>query len=510
MSDDEIVALLMSHEELKQQHEEQRQQLEWFKRQLFGSKSERRLLPENVRQLALGEALRPSEDAHTTTTTVREHRRVTSTPRADEETALRFDPSVPVEIIDVPNPEIQGKEHEYRLVGEKTTDRLAQRPGSYVVLRYQRKVYKHKDTDEFSCPPAPPAVLDKSFADVSFLAGMVIDKFRYHLPLYRQHQRLAAAGISIGRSTLTSFVQRVADLLEPIYRAQLASIVSSQVLTMDETPIRAGRKAKGKMKTGYFWPIYGDKDEIAFPFSPSRALAVVEEALQEFCGVLQTDGFKVYDLFVQRTYGVVHAQCWSHTRRLFVEAESMEPKLAGEALDRIGALYAQETLIRDRRLVDEKKLLYRAEQCKPLVDQFFAWLATVLHEQLLLPTSPFTKAAAYAVEREAALRVFLEYPDVAVDTNHLEREIRPIAVGRKNWLFCWTEVGAEDVGIIHSLLATCRLQGVDPYTYLVDVLQRVATHPAREVTLLTPRLWKQHFAREPMRSDLGRGQTRAE
>jgi transposase len=149
-------------------------------------------------------------------------------------------------------------------------------------------------------------------------------------------------------------------------------------------------------------------------------------------------------------------------------------------------------------------LAYRGEYAKPIVDTFFAWLERTLREQLLLPTNPFTKAAQYALEREAALRVFLEYPNVPLDTNHLEREIRAIAMGRKSWLFCWTEIGARYVGIVQSLIASCRLQGVDPYVYLVDVLQRIDTHPAFDVHLLTPRLWKQHFAATPLRSDLDR------
>jgi transposase len=123
---------------------------------------------------------------------------------------------------------------------------------------------------------------------------------------------------------------------------------------------------------------------------------------------------------------------------------------------------------------------------------------------VLLPTNPFTHAARYALEREPALRVFLDYPHVPLDTNPLEREIRASALGRRNWLCCWTEVGAQYVGMVQSLLASCRLQGVDPYVYLVDVLQRLDTHPAFEVHLLTPRLWKPHFAENPLRSDLDR------
>ncbi len=159
-------------------------------------------------------------------------------------------------------------------------------------------------------------------------------------------------------------------------------------------------------------------------------------------------------------------------------------------------------MLRHQGLEDEAKLAYRAEFAKPRVEAFFTWLQQTLTTQVLLPSTPFPQAAHYTLEREPALRVLLEYPTVPLDTNHLEREIRAIALGRRNWLFCWTEVGAQSVGIVQSLLASCRLQGVDPYVYLVDVLQRIDTQPAFEVHLLTPRLWKQHFAAHPLRSDL--------
>jgi transposase len=224
--------------------------------------------------------------------------------------------------------------------------------------------------------------------------------------------------------------------------------------------------------------------------------------LGSFCGILLTDGYTVYERYAQTINGLVHAQCWSHCRRQFVEAAPTEPVLVAHALEYIGALYGHEAKLRTQARSPAEQLAYRGEYAKPIVDTFFAWLERTLREQVLLPTNPFTKAAQYALDREAALRVFLEYPNVPLDTNHLEREIRAIAMGRKAWLFCWTEVGARDVGIVQSLLASCRLQGVDPYGYLVDVLQRIDAHPAFEVHLLTPRLWKQHCAAHPLRSDL--------
>ena len=278
---------------------------------------------------------------------------------------------------------------------------------------------------------------------------------------------------------------------------------------MDETPIKTGRlkgvgSNPGKMKTCFFWPVYGDQDEVLFPVSKTRAHGVVRELLGPFEGVLLTDGYEAYDRYAAQNAKVVQAQCWSHVRRYFVESENVEPELSRKALDLIGALYAHEAAIREQGLEDGARLEFRAMHCKPVVDNFFAWLRETSEKHILLPSSPLTKAASYALEREKALRVFLEDPHVPVDTNQLEREIRPIAVGRKNWLFCWTEVGAKYVGIIQSLLRTCQLQGVDRYTYLVDVLQRIETHPAKDVHLLTPRLWKQHFAANPLRSHIDR------
>jgi hypothetical protein len=168
----------------------------------------------------------------------------------------------------------------------------------------------------------------------------------------------------------------------------------------------------------------------------------------------------------------------------------------------IGTLYAVEQHIREARLVGEARRAYRLAHAKPVLGQFFAWIDAQFDTQGLLPSSPLTTAMAYVRERRAALEVYLTDPDVPIDTNHLERALRVVPMGRRNWLFCWTEVGAKYVGIAQSLIATCRLHDIDPYTYLVDVLQRVGQHPAADVAQLTPRLWKQHFADNPLRSDL--------
>ena len=204
--------------------------------------------------------------------TVTHKRRRSRSDFTDDATSVPFfdEARVPVVTIEVPNPETQGLSAEqiaqqYELVGHKVSHRLAQRPGANVVLKYVRTVIKQRDTQTLHCPPAPAGVIEGSRADVSFIVGVTVDKFQWHLPLYRQHQRLIEAGFKLSRPWLTQIVSQAAQLLEPIFEAQLESIRRSRVLATDETPIKAGRAGPGKMKAGYYWPIYGERDEVCLP-----------------------------------------------------------------------------------------------------------------------------------------------------------------------------------------------------------------------------------------------------
>lgn len=489
-----------------------RAQIEWFKRQVFGQESERYAPLPDAQQMHLGELMPAVAAAPAAEQDVPAHKRRRSrSDFTDDATSVPFfdEARVPVVSIEVPNPEVQGLKPEqiaqqYELVGHKVSHRLAQRPGANVVLKYVRTVLKRRDTQTLHCPPAPVGVIEGSRADVSFIAGVMVDKFQWHLPLYRQHQRLTEAGFKLSRPWLTQLMSQGAQLLEPIYDAQLESIRRSRVVAMDETPIKAGRAGPGKLKAGYFWPVYGEHDEVCFPFFESRQHACVKELLgdkPQEGAVLLSDGYAAYSRYAQVT-GVTHAQCWAHTRRGFFEALGAQPQAADSALKMIGKLYEVEADIRKQALSGERKRLHRLEHAKPLVEQFFAWVDEQLAGQGLLPSNKLTQALVYACERKAQLMVFLGDEQVPMDTNHLERALRPIPMGRKNWLFCWTEVGAKHAGIVQSLITTCRLHGIDPYTYFVDVLQRVGQHPAARVVELMPRLWKQHFAEQPLRSDL--------
>jgi transposase len=247
---------------------------------------------------------------------------------------------VPMIEIGLSTPEIESlSPDQYDVIGEKISYRLAQRPASYTVIRYHRPVIKRRDGGQLITVPAPLGVLEGSRADVSLCAGLLVDKFVYHQPLYRQHQRMTDAGVRVSRPWLTKLVQQIIALLEPIHEAQLRSIRDSRVIAMDETPIKAGRDGPGKMKQSYFWPVYGERDEICFPFSTSRAHAMVADTLglRGSDSVLLSDGYAAYSRYAKQT-GVTHAQCWAHCRREFFDAQAADPAGCGEALQQIAAL----------------------------------------------------------------------------------------------------------------------------------------------------------------------------
>jgi transposase len=481
-----------------------RHQIDWFKRQMFGRKSER-VLTDNPRQLALGEFGQIDPDQPVVTTKVPAHsRRKKAGGDEASETGLFFDPEqVPVrQILVLPDGVREADLGRYDRVNDKISYRLAQQPGSFVVLAYVRPVLKDKAGGALVCAPAPTGVVEGRY-DVSFGAGMLVDKFCYHLPLYRQHQRLMHNGITVARGSLTRLAGALIELLRPIEQAQRESICASRVIAMDETTIKAGRDRPGTMHQGYYWPIYGDQHEVCFPYASTRQHAVVPSVLDTMAdgSVLLSDGYAAYARYAART-GITQACCWAHARREFFDARTTDPAGTEQALARIGELYAIEQVIRDRKLAGESKRMHRLTYSKPRVEAFFEWVESQFQAQGLLPSSPYTKALAYALRRRVALSVFLADPEVSIDTNHVERALRSIPMGRKNWMFCWTELGAEHVGIVQGLLTTCRLHDVDPYTWLVDVLQRVGQHPARDVAQLTPRLWKQYFGDKPLRSNL--------
>jgi len=420
------------------------------------------------------------------------------------DTGLRFTEQAPVVDITVMPPEIEGLSPEdYDIVSERVMSRIATLDYRHVVLRYHHVTLKIRETGALVGAPAREGVFKNSCADVSFIAAMLIDKFLWHLPIHRQHRMLAMAGITINRGSLSLWANRAIALLKPIHDAQWRSVLESAIIQMDETPVRAGRQPgkPSSMKKGFLWPVLGDRGEVVFPFSPSRAHGNVSAFLGEYAGTLVSDGYGAYEAYAKARDGAVRQQgCWIHARRNFWEHKDAHRDMAGTMLEMIGELYTIEEEIRSRPA--SERLAARQTRSRPVVDRIWAWCDRTLEDEALTPRHPIRKAIRYAVERRTTLEVFLADPDVPLDTNLIENAIRGPKLGQRNWLFAWTELGAEHMGIINGLLATCRMQGVDPRRWLTDVLLRIATHPSARVDELTPRRWKTLFADDPMVSDI--------
>jgi transposase len=503
------------YEALCDQVTELKRQLDWLKRQLFGQTSERRVLADAdqaplfeapIESLTGLEPARIDVPAHTR----QKHR------TGDEvnDSGIRFNPDVPVHEIVLSCAQLDGPDAaQYEVIGYKESVKLARQPGSHVILKYRRPVVRHKGDGQLVSTTAQPGVLDHAQVEVSMLAGMAIDRFVYHVPLYRQHQRLKDEGIVVSRTSLDGWLRRSIQLLEPVAKAVFEQILRGRYLKIDETPIKAGRTktvsgpkaGQGKMKQGWLWPVLGEFGDIAFGYSEQRGAAAAKAFLGEsFSGTTQTDGYQVYAQYAEKLPGCTHALCWAHTRRTFLKAEQTDPKAVAEILERIQALYVVERRLREARADAATRLATRQGQSAPIVDDIFRWIDDQIAQPSLTPRSPLARALAYAKQREAGLRVFLTDAWLDLDTNDLERALRVIPMGRKNWLFCTTEVGARYVAAIQTLLATCRAHGIDAYTYLVDVLQRINQHPASQIDQLTPREWAKRFAEHPLRSDLAK------
>lgn len=401
---------------------------------------------------------------------------------------VRFPDSLPREttIID----EAEGTE-----AVEKVTERLAAHRSAFYVKKIVRKV--RKVNGSLQNPELPEPLLHRTTVDVSFLVYVILAKYQWHLPLYRQEQMLKGQQIRLSRDTLIRYVIACAALLKPIYVALGVELFQLSHLFGDETPVTVKLKEKGYSETR-FWAFMGDLG-CAFYHTPTRAFKEVEPLIKSFQGKLQCDGYTVYEKIAKSFPDVVLVGCWAHVRRKFVEAEQgSSPELAKEALRYIRALYRIERWCCDKELKPPEIARRRRRYSQKILDLFHQWLTAKSSNPELLPKSLLMGAVLYTLKRWDALSRYIDDPQLAIDSNAIEREFRPIAIGRKNWLFCASEVGAESSAIIYSLIASCRLANVDPWHYLTDVLNRISDHPASRITELFPCNWTKLIEKEKL------------
>jgi transposase len=382
------------------------------------------------------------------------------------------------------------------VIGEDTSERLDVVPAQYRVVVMRRPKYGCRTCEGGVVQaPAPERLIRGGLPTETMVAHVLVAKYAWHLPLYRQAQMLASQGIEIDRSTLAHWVGTAAAELAPLAERLRRILLASAKIAVDETPAPVLDPGRGRTKTGYFWAIarddrpWGGTDPpgVVYTYAPGRGAAVGLKPLASYAGIVQCDGYAVYKQMAdarRQGGGATLAFCWSHLRRRFYDiAQGGASPLASEALDRIAALYAIETRIRGRS-ADGRRAVRQAES-KPLVaaleDWFRAQLARVSGKSVI------AVAFRYGLNHWEGLVRYLEDGRIEIDTNAVERAMRPLALNRKNALFAGHDEGAANWACIASLIETCKLNGIEPQAWLADVLSKLVNlWPAARLDELLP------------------------
>lgn len=383
-------------------------------------------------------------------------------------------------------------------VGEDVSKRLDVLPVQYRVIATHRPKYACRACEgEVVQAPAPARLIEGGLPTEALVADVIVAKYADHRPLYRQSQALARQGIVIDRSTLAFWVGYAAAELRPVWSLIRERLLASSRLFVDETTAPVLDPGRGRTKLGYFWAIarddrpFGGSDPpaVAYTYAPGRGAEHACALLKDFHGVLQTDGYSAYKrLAKDRPNAITLAHCWSHVRRRFYDlAKGGSAPIATQAIARIGELYTIEAEIRGQS--PELRRTQRQAKSRPLVADLEAWMMEQL--KAVPGKSPMAETLRYALSRWDGLARFLDDGHLELDTNTVERAMRPIALNRKNALFAGGDEGGEHWAILATLIECCKLAAVEPKAYLTDILTRlVAGHLQSRLDELTPWGWK--------------------
>ena len=380
-------------------------------------------------------------------------------------------------------------------IGETVSEMLDYVPARLCVLRIRRPKYGCRSCGTIHQAAAPERPITKGMASSGLLAHILVSKYCDHLPLYRQSQIFARQGIKLNRSTLANWVGGAAWWLEPLRERLAEHVFASSKLFADDTPIPVLDPGRGRTRTGRLW-VYARDDRpwsgcdppaVIYFYSPDRKAERPAAHLDRFEGILQVDGYAGFEKLTER--GTVSlAACWAHTRRKFYDVQQATGSpIAAEALRRVGELYAIEKAIHGKD--HEERLQVRNERSKPIVDAMKPWLERQLTRVPM--RSGLADAIRYTLARWPALRRFIDDGRIELDNNAVERAIRPVALGRKNHLFAGSDGGADRWAIVASLISTAKLNDVEPYAYLKDVIDRMTNgHPTSRIDDLLPWNWE--------------------
>ncbi len=458
-------------------------ELDQLKRLVFGSRHERFVPATALEQLALVLNVDVIESPASSVQTIEYTRKEKETSSNKIHTGrMKLPASLPREqVIIEPTEDVSG----WIKIGEEITEELERIPGKLFVRQYVRPKYARPDGAGVVIGELPSRPIEKGIAGPGLLAQIIIDKYTDHLPIYRQVQRFGREGIKLSLSTLTDWVSATCALLEPLYEVLRKEVLSSTYLQADETPIKVlDKDKKGTTHRGFHWVYHAPQERLVlFDYREGRGREGPTECLKEFKGYLQTDGYVVYEDFANKP-GVTLLNCMAHARRKFDEAKDNDLARASYVLTEMQKLYALERLAKENGSSLDELYQIRQQQAIPVLENLKSWMLD--NYKAVLPKSVIGQALYYSLQRWDKLSRYTTDARLKIDNNLVENAIRPVAIGRKNYLFAGSHNGARRAAMLYSFLGTCKMNNVNPFEWLREVLTKIQDQPIKDLQQLLP------------------------
>ena len=373
-------------------------------------------------------------------------------------------------------------------IGNEITDELEYTPARLFINRTIRPKYISKE-DQNLVQKQVIAPLDrpipKCIAGADLLANMAVEKYVFHMPIYRQLQRFIQNGVHIKSSTADSWLNLLAKHIQPLYSVHRTYVLATNYLQVDESPIKVQDKNKpGATHQGYMW-VYRTpmQNAVFFDYNPGRSQVAPQKYLNDFKGYLQTDGYGVYDQFGQKP-DITHLSCWAHARRYFEKALSNDKVHASAVMLLIQDLYAVERKASEKELSAQQRYELRLEEALPVLNKIGKYMGD--NRNYLLPKSPIGQAFEYCITRWDNLMNYLKDGKLEIDNNKIENSIRPLALGRKNYLFAGSHDAAKNVAMYYSFFGTCKKHDINPHKWIAYVIRNISDTKTSELKNLLP------------------------
>jgi transposase len=488
----EYESLLASHKTLEEKNSELqsevlylRHELGRLKRMIFGSKSER-FIQTDSSQLSLAlEGIEEGEKKEVETQIISYTRHKTKNKENAGHSRMPLPSHLPrVDKVIEPEENIEGA----KKIGEEITEILEYKPGRLFVQRYIRPKYVLPEDKGIVIGQLPSLPIPRGNAGPGLLSHIIISKYVDHLPFYRQVQQFKREGVNIAESTIIGWFGATCRLISPLYERQQIKILQSDYLMADETPIPVLTEDKPRAThKGYIWVYYDPISRMAlFDYRKSRSREGPLEILQNYQGKLQTDGYEAYSIF-EKEKGITLLACMAHARRKFEESLTNDKPRAEFMLTLIQKLYAIERKARDLELSHEERFILRQKESLPILQNMETWMKTNIIQ--VLPKSVIGKAIAYTLTLWPRLVRYIEDGRCEIDNNLIENAIRPIALGRKNYLFAGSHEAAERAAMMYTFMSCCKINNVEPFAWLRDTLIRLPDTKMSKIDDLLPQNW---------------------